>query len=795
MRTQPNQPSSHGLSPVGVADVLSATLKGAHTALACWELGDDGDLYLVAANARYLEFVGRPEEDLIGQRLREAIPVIRDEAVTLMHHVLSSGEPLELSRFVRRTSAGENSYWDMKMVPVGGEGPRRLVVSAHDVTEQTGTEDALSEQNLALQERTERESIRLEALARIAGAAAAGGGSDAVLAAIAEGVKAAFGLETVVNVLDDDRGVFVVRAGSGGGVDRLVGSTNPRDVFEEFLDPRFEVIRDVYFVPHEAHHPTWEKLGENVLMPVFGWRGPGYWHPEDACFVRLRTSEGKDLGILSVDSPTDQPIPNQATFELLRLFAMVGANASENLMLVREIDSLEAERAMQALRRELEEEVGLHRSLLEIGNRLGLASAEVASREIFPLIVERLAEVVPIQSATVSRVDHDTRKIRPIYHSEPGPIADAMLAFEIPFGVGATGKAVLEQKSCLDNADGAQQVAVDVPGTSEEDEHVLAVPVMVDEQVRAALTLHRPATEAPYTAADARRAELFGQHIMAVLLLVELAETGRELDRSRKALADQVEQLESLNRMKDEFVANVSHELRTPLTAVIGNVATVARSGDLLAPEERHEMLEAAERQAKRLSELLENLLATSRLADQDPPLVPMNVELSGFAQEIADGLRQRAIDRDVAVEADPIEITTDPTLLYRILYNLGDNAMKYSDREVRIRVRRDGEGVRIEVRDRGIGIAPEDIPRVFERFEQLESSRAHRVGGVGLGLYLSARAAQALGGRIEVESEVGMGSTFSLWLPLHPVLRSERTVWTDRDAGNAQVSDGETNV
>jgi signal transduction histidine kinase len=527
----------------------------------------------------------------------------------------------------------------------------------------------------------------------------------------------------------------------------------------------------VFFVPHEVQHPTWDKLGDNVLMPVFGWRGAGYWHPEDACFVRLRTSEGKDLGILSVDSPTDQPIPDRATFELLGLFAVVGANAAENLMLTREIDSLEAERAMQALRRELEEELALHRSLLEIGNRLGLASAEVASTEMFPVIVERLGDVVPIQSATISRVDHETRSIRPIYHSEPGPIADAMLQFEIPFGVGATGTAVLEQRSCLDNVGlGGEPVAVEVPGTNPEDEHVLAVPVLVGERVRAALTLHRPATEPPFTPAEARRAELFGQYLMSVLLLVELAETSGELDRSRDALALQVEQLESLNRMKDELVANVSHELRTPLTAVIGNVVTVARSGDMLAPEERHEMLEAAERQAKRLSELLENLLATSRLAGHEPALVPVAVELVSFAEEIAEGLRQRAPQRAVAVKAGgPVEVTTDPTLLYRILYNLGDNALKYSDDEVDISVRRDGEGVRIDVRDTGIGIATEDIPRVFERFEQLDPSHTRRVGGVGLGLYLSARAAEALGGYIDVTSDVGVGSTFSLWLPLRP--------------------------
>jgi signal transduction histidine kinase len=254
---------------------------------------------------------------------------------------------------------------------------------------------------------------------------------------------------------------------------------------------------------------------------------------------------------------------------------------------------------------------------------------------------------------------------------------------------------------------------------------------------------------------------------MSVLLLLELAETGKELSESRRALSEQVEQLESLNRMKDEFVANVSHELRTPLTAVIGNVATVARSGETLEPGERRELLNAAERQAKRLAELLENLLATSRLAGETPTLAPLRIELSSFAEEVAAALRSRAPSRTIEVLAPPqLDIVTDPTLLYRILYNLGDNALKYSDDEVRFTVRCDSDEAWIAVTDRGLGVAEADIPRIFERFQQLDASHTRRVGGVGLGLYLSDRAAKALGGRIEVDSELGQGSTFTLCLP-----------------------------
>src|SRR5205823_14169767 len=128
---------------------------------------------------------------------------------------------------------------------------------------------------------------------------------------------------------------------------------------------------------------------------------------------------------------------------------------------------------------------------------------------------------------------------------------------------------------------------------------------------------------------DAVRAELFAQHVATVFLLTELAE-------SRRLLSEQVEKLQDLNRLKDEFVANVSHELRTPLTAILGNVMTVAGLGDMLGAGERLELLRAAERQAKRLGELLENLLAESRLAGADPSLDPTPVDVRQFLVEVA---------------------------------------------------------------------------------------------------------------------------------------------------------------
>jgi signal transduction histidine kinase len=600
------------------------------------------------------------------------------------------------------------------------------------------------------------ELARLQALARVAGAAAGSGGLEAVLTAIVDGVQDAFGLDVVLNLYEPELDAYVVRAAVGEGVDELMHTSSKRDAFERLLDPQYEMVPDVFFVPHDAGISP-EQLGA-TYTPQYEWRGPGYWHPDDMCFVGMRTSHGQLVGILSVDATTGLRIPEPESFELLRVFAMVGANVVENALLAREIAGLEAEREMKALRQELEEEVALRQSLLEIGSRIGAASAS-ASRDLFPILAERLAMVVPIKSLTISTVDAVAEAIHPIYHSEEGSVADAVLEFDIPFGTGVAGRAAATQQSVIDNDDPEGTLSVQIPGTPEVAEHVLAVPVMVEDEVKVVLTLRRDAAEAPFMPLDAHRAEVFAQHLASAFLLMELGE-------SRTLLAEQVEKLEDLNRLKDEFVASVSHELRTPLTAIIGSVVTVATLGDMLSAESRREMLTGAERQAKRLAELLENLLAESRLTSGDPVVAPVRVEVGPFVEEVAETLRFRAPGRVVETATDDTVVYTDRTLLYRILFNLGDNAIKYSDGRVTLTSRADGGGVCIEVSDEGIGIAGEDIPKVFEQFRQLDVSDARRVGGVGLGLHLSLKAAEALGGTIEVQSEPGRGSTFVLRLP-----------------------------
>src|SRR5439155_456828 len=263
-----------------------------------------------------------------------------------------------------------------------------------------------------------REEARLRALARVAQAASESAGLTAVLEAIADGVKSAFGFDSVLNLYDELRDRYEVRAGVGQGLAVLLGTWTPRSEFEALLLPKFEVVPDVYFLPHD------EGLDVTGLGAVYTreetWSGPGYWHPEDMCLVRMRTSEGKALGILSVDSEGDQPIPSVEMFEVLRLFAVVGANAVENVMLMGEVRSLEIERETERLRRGLQEEETLRRALLEIGTRLGASSATVG-HEIFELLAERLDAVVPIKALTIYVMNPAGQVLQPMYHSKDNP--------------------------------------------------------------------------------------------------------------------------------------------------------------------------------------------------------------------------------------------------------------------------------------------------------------------------------------------------------------------------------------
>ena len=233
-----------------------------------------------------------------------------------------------------------------------------------------------------------------------------------------------------------------------------------------------------------------------------------------------------------------------------------------------------------------------------------------------------------------------------------------------------------------------------------------------------------------------------------------------------------IRRLESLRR---DFVANVSHELRTPITSIRGFVETLLHEPPD-DPAARARFLAIVSRQADRLQAIIDDLLALSRLEQEDGPatLVHEDILALDILQEAVNVCTARTSGETAPVRIDcpaDLRLSANPALLEQAVVNLVDNALKHSGATsaVEVSARREGDRILIAVRDEGRGIAPEHLPRVFERFYRVDRARSRRSGGTGLGLAIVKHIAQAHGGEAAADSTPGKGSTFSIILPCRP--------------------------
>lgn len=241
-------------------------------------------------------------------------------------------------------------------------------------------------------------------------------------------------------------------------------------------------------------------------------------------------------------------------------------------------------------------------------------------------------------------------------------------------------------------------------------------------------------------------------------------------DEGVVVVARDVTEAERLSRMRKDFVANVSHELKTPLSAIRGYAETLVDG----ALDDRATALRFSERildQCRRLGALLDDLLTLSRLEGTEPFRDIEPVELREIAAQAAELVAAAASERQVAVTlvpGEPVVVDGDADGLLRLAANLLDNAVKYNrpGGRVGVRIERRADSAVLEVADDGIGIAAVHLPRLFERFYRVDKGRARDEGGTGLGLAIVKHVAQAHGGRVEVDSEPGRGSTFRVVLP-----------------------------
>lgn len=273
--------------------------------------------------------------------------------------------------------------------------------------------------------------------------------------------------------------------------------------------------------------------------------------------------------------------------------------------------------------------------------------------------------------------------------------------------------------------------------------------------------------------------------ILGVLTLIS-AESGLTYDGEDLALAEDLarraaiavdnarlyRQAQETLRLREEFLSIASHELKTPLTALQLQVQVLTRylgsdGEDGLQRGRALHILDGVERQMKRLSRLVNDLLDVSRITAGRLDLDVQDVDLRALVADVVDrfGGEARAAGSTLTLTGEPVSLLCDPFRLDQVLTNLISNAIRYGEgRPIDVTVGAGSGLARISVRDRGIGIVESQIPLVFNRFERVAVS--HNYGGLGLGLYIVRQIVEAHGGRILVESTVGEGSTFTVELP-----------------------------
>ena len=233
-----------------------------------------------------------------------------------------------------------------------------------------------------------------------------------------------------------------------------------------------------------------------------------------------------------------------------------------------------------------------------------------------------------------------------------------------------------------------------------------------------------------------------------------------------------ITELKKMDQVRRDFVANVSHELRTPLSILRGYIETL-----LDAPktprEELTRILRVMERHSDRLELLVEDLLTLAQLESSNPDLQMGMIDLSSFLRELVRDWEKKLIRKHLNIVVDlPTElppISADRTRMQEALYNLLDNAVKYSRErgEIRLSARQHDREIELAVSDDGIGIAKEDLPRIFERFYRADKARSpDKVRGTGLGLAIVKHIAQLHDGRVEADSELEKGTTIRVILP-----------------------------
>jgi len=293
------------------------------------------------------------------------------------------------------------------------------------------------------------------------------------------------------------------------------------------------------------------------------------------------------------------------------------------------------------------------------------------------------------------------------------------------------------------------------------------VPMFYQDAVVGALAVVTRAGEPPAEGQEQSLAVLANNAAIAL-------ENTRLFEQERET----VRRLRELDALKSDFLGTVQHELRTPLTAIMGMGDLLEMCWETWDDAHKTEALHDIQVAAKKLYDIVETILDFSLLESDTLSLKQVPTQVRGAVEEAVTAVQARLkeglqVSLSVDVPTD-VEVYADPARFNQALRALLDNAVKFTPEggSIWVRTHRNGGNmVRIEVADNGIGIPEDALPRVFERFYQVDNTATRTYGGTGMGLALVRRLVEAHGGSVEVESRVGVGTCFALLWPVAPIV------------------------
>jgi signal transduction histidine kinase len=463
--------------------------------------------------------------------------------------------------------------------------------------------------------------------------------------------------------------------------------------------------------------------------------------------------EGVPIGAIHIRRTEVRPF-TEKQIALLKTFADQAVIAIENVRLFQELE---------ARTRELARSVGELQALGEVGQAV---SSTLDLETVLTRIASHAVQLSGADGGAIYEYDEATQEFQLRgSHQIEKELVDALRSSPIQLGWGAVGQAATTRApvEVTDIQDERQYAATRFRPMLRQVGYrsLLAVPLLREDRIMGGLTIYRRTVGSVSTEV----VNLLQTFATQSVLAIQNARLFREIEEKSR-------QIEAANRHKSEFLANMSHELRTPLNAIIGFSEVLGERlfGEL--NEKQAEYTDDILTSGRHLLSLINEILDLSKVEAGR-----MELELAAFDLPLAIDnartfVRERAtkhgINLDVTIDERLGEFMGDERKIKQILLNLLSNAVKFTPEGGRIEISaRQVDGfVEISVTDTGIGIVPEDQPKVFEEFRQVGTDYTHKTEGTGLGLTLAKKFVELHGGRIWVESEVGRGSKFTFTLP-----------------------------